>query len=343
MTGVLDLSGFGSGARSSGGGAFRPRSIIVAGGAGFVGSHLCGELVASGHSVLCVDNLQTGRKRNIAHLAGSDRFRFVEHDIIAPLTIHGPVDEIYNLACAASPPLYQRDPIHTFRTCVYGAMNLLELARAKNARILQSSTSEVYGDPEVSPQSERYRGAVNTVGPRACYDEGKRAAETLFWEFGAHQGVETRIARIFNTYGPQMHPEDGRVVSNFIVQALLGQDLTVYGDGTQTRSFCYISDLIDGLLRLMASDAKQPVNLGNPVEFTIGDLAGMVIGLTRSRARVVHAALPVDDPRQRKPDITLARTLLGWEPAVSLDRGLAHTIAALAAELGLPQQKGAVA
>jgi UDP-glucuronate decarboxylase len=312
------------------------KSILVAGGAGFVGSHLCDVLICRGHHVICVDNLQTGRIGNVAHLMAHTRFHFLEHDIINPLQIDGPVDQIYNLACAASPPLYQIDPIHTFKTCVYGSMNLLELAKAKGARILQSSTSEVYGDPEISPQPETYRGVVNTVGPRACYDEGKRAGETLFWEFGQHQGVNTRIARIFNTYGPRMHPDDGRVVSNFIVQALRGEDITIYGDGSQTRSFCYIDDLIDGLMRLMASDEKMPVNLGNPGEFTMLELAQMVLDQTGARAALVRRPLPQDDPRQRKPDITRAQRLLGWTPSIALEQGLALTVAHFAAELGLP-------
>jgi UDP-glucuronate decarboxylase len=310
--------------------------ILITGGAGFVGSHLCDALIARGHHVLCIDNLQTGRMANIAHLSGHPRFRFRSHDIVAPLAVEGPLDEIYNLACAASPPLYQKDPIHTFKTCVYGSMNLLDLAKAKGARILQSSTSEVYGDPEISPQPETYRGAVNTVGPRACYDEGKRAGETLFWEFGQHQGVQTRIARIFNTYGPRMHPDDGRVVSNFIVQALRGDDITIYGDGTQTRSFCYIDDLVDGLMRLMASDEAMPVNLGNPGEFTMIELARMVLRQTGAVAALVRRPLPHDDPRQRKPDIRRAQNLLGWAPTVPLEQGLALTITHFAAELGLP-------
>ncbi len=311
-------------------------TILVAGGAGFVGSHLCDALIARGHHVICADNLQTGRAGNVAHLLPHPHFRFLQHDIIAPLHIDGPLDQIYNLACPASPPLYQKDPIHTFKTCVYGTMNLLELAKGKGARILQSSTSEVYGDPEISPQPETYRGAVNTVGPRACYDEGKRAGETLFWEFGAHQGVQTRIARIFNTYGPRMHPDDGRVVSNFVVQALRGEDITIYGDGSQTRSFCYIDDLINGLMRLMASDETMPVNLGNPGEFTMRELAQMVLHQTGARATLVRRPLPQDDPRQRKPDITRAQRILGWTPTIALQQGLGLTIAHFAAELGLP-------
>ncbi len=314
----------------------RAKVILIAGGAGFVGSHLCDALIGNGHAVICVDNLQTGRAGNVAHLMTHPRFRFHQHDIITPLMIDGPLDEIYNLACAASPPLYQKDPIHTFKTCVYGSMNLLELAKSKGARILQSSTSEVYGDPEISPQPESYRGVVNTVGPRACYDEGKRAGETLFWEFGQHQGVETRIARIFNTYGPRMHPDDGRVVSNFIVQALRGDAITIYGDGLQTRSFCYVDDLVDGLMRLMSSDEAMPVNLGNPGEFTMLELAQMVLDQTGSHAALVRRPLPQDDPRQRKPDIRRAQSLLGWAPTVPLHQGLARTIAHFAAELGLP-------
>jgi UDP-glucuronate decarboxylase len=315
------------------------KSILVAGGAGFVGSHLCDALIRRGHHVICIDNLQTGRASNVAHLIAHPRFHFLQHDIINPLQIDGPLDQIYNLACAASPPLYQKDPIHTFKTCVYGSMNLLELAKEKGARILQSSTSEVYGDPEISPQPESYRGAVNTVGPRACYDEGKRAGETLFWEFGQHQGVETRIARIFNTYGPRMHPDDGRVVSNFIVQALRGEDITIYGDGSQTRSFCYIDDLVDGLMRLMASDEAMPVNLGNPGEFTMLELAQMVLQQTGAQAALVRRPLPQDDPRQRKPDITRAQRILGWTPDVRLEQGLALTVAHFAAELGLPARR----
>jgi UDP-glucuronate decarboxylase len=284
--------------------------------------------------VVCVDSLLTGRRSNLASVIEHPRFRFVEADIIAPVSIEGAVDEIYNLACAASPPLYQADPIHTFRTCVMGSLNLLELAKQKRARILLASTSEVYGDPEISPQPEGYRGNVNTVGPRACYDEGKRAAETLFWEFGAHQGVETRIARIFNTYGPRMRPDDGRVVSNFIVQALTGADLTIHGDGQQTRSFCYVDDLIEGLMRLMASDVTEPVNLGNPGEFTIGELAAIVLAQTDSTSRLRRLPLPVDDPRQRKPDITRALTRLSWQPSVPLSEGLDRTIRHFSEVLG---------
>ncbi|ODM43628.1 UDP-glucuronic acid decarboxylase family protein [Cereibacter johrii] len=312
---------------------FRRRKVIlVTGGAGFVGSHLCERLIAEGHSVVCLDNLLTGRKQNVAGLLDHPQFRFLEQDILSRIDWQGPLDEIYNLACAASPPLYQRDPIHTFRTCTEGVLNLLALARATGARILQASTSEVYGDPEISPQHEGYRGCVNTVGPRACYDEGKRAAETLFWEFGAHQGLEVRIARIFNTYGPRMSPEDGRVVSNFIVQALTRSDITLYGDGMQTRSFCYVDDLVAGLMALMASEVSEPVNLGNPGEFTMRELAEMVLAQTGSPSRLVHRPLPVDDPRQRRPDISQAARLLGWAPTVPLAEGIARTIRHFAGE-----------
>ncbi len=291
-----------------------------------MGSHLCQRFLNEGHQVICLDNLQTGSIRNITPFFDASGFRFIEHDICEPVSVAGRIDEIYNMACAASPGRYQADPIHTSRTCFQGALNLLELAKDKGARILLSSTSEIYGDPEVSLQSEEYRGSVNTCGPRACYDEGKRIAETLFWEFGAHQGVETRIARIFNTYGPNMDPEDGRVVSNFIVQALQDQDLTIYGTGEQTRSFCFVSDLVDGLVRLMASDEKMPVNLGNPGEFTMLELARKVAKMTRTRAGIVHKPLPQDDPRQRRPDISKAADVLGWAPEVALEQGLETTI-----------------
>jgi UDP-glucuronate decarboxylase len=306
---------------------FLNRTVLIAGGAGFLGSALGKRLHAEGANVICVDNLLTGDMKNIEGLIGLPRFSFVRADIIKPLQIDGPVDEIYNLACPASPPRYQIDPIHTFRTCVDGTLNLLQLAEQKSARILQSSTSEVYGDPEISLQGEDYRGNVNTCGPRACYDEGKRAGETLFWEYGAHRGVETRIARIFNTYGPNMHPDDGRVVSNFIVQALRGTPLTIYGDGSQTRSFCYVDDLVEGLIRLMASREKMPVNLGNPGEFTMLSLAEKVLAKVGSDVPITFHPLPVDDPRQRRPDITRARELLNWAPTVPLDRGLDMTIA----------------
>lgn len=305
-----------------------PQRILIAGGAGFVGGHLCDRLVADGHEVICLDNLLTGRLANILHLLDHPRFEFVLHDIISPLPDLGHIDQIYNLACAASPRKYQADPVHTFKTNVWGAINLLELANEHNARILQSSTSEVYGDPTISPQPESYHGNVNTVGPRSCYDEGKRAAETLFHDFHETRGVRTRIARIFNTYGPGMCPTDGRVISNFVVQALSGADITVYGDGTQTRSFCFISDLLDGLMGLMAAPDSlcDPVNLGNPVEFTMNELAQTVRQTIGSRSNIRHLDLPVDDPKQRKPDISAAKAHLGWMPKVSLAAGLAQTI-----------------
>ncbi len=284
------------------------------------------------HEVLSLDNLQTGRLGNLQPLMAHPRFSFMRHDVTQPVAIDGPLDEVWNLACAASPPLYQRDPLHTFRTCIFGTTHLLDLARAKGARFLQASTSEVYGDPEVSPQSEEYRGCVNTWGPRACYDEGKRAAETLCFEY-ARLGVTVRVARIFNTYGPRMGPEDGRVVSSLVVQALRGEPLTINGDGSQTRSFCYVDDLVEGLLRLMASDADGPVNLGNPGEFTMLELAAMVLEITGSNSEIIHQALPIDDPRQRCPDISRARNALGWEPQVPLMAGLEQTIAHVRAEL----------
>jgi UDP-glucuronate decarboxylase len=313
----------------------REKRIIVTGGAGFVGSHLCDRLVAQGHHILCVDNLETGRTANIEHLANNPRFEFRLHDVIAPLKVQGDVHEIYNLACAASPPKYQIDPVHTFKTSVIGALNLLDLAREKGARILQASTSEVYGDPEISPQQEDYRGAVNTFGPRACYDEGKRGAETLFHDYNDRYGVVTKIARIFNTYGPRMNADDGRVVSNFIVQALSGRDITIYGSGEQTRSFCYVDDLVTGLVALMATtpDRSSPVNLGNPGEFTILQLSELVLQKTASVSRLVYEALPVDDPRQRRPDTTRAADWLGWAPTVALSEGLDRTIAHFATEL----------
>jgi UDP-glucuronate decarboxylase len=305
-----------------------PKVVLIPGGAGFIGSNLCARLVEQGDYVICLDNLLTGRMSNIAPLLMHPRFRFFRHDIIDPFEITGPVMRIYNLASPASPPKYQKDPIHTFKTSVLGAMNLLDLARAKGARILQSSTSEVYGDPEVVPQPESYRGLVNTVGPRSCYDEGKRAAETLFHEMHQQHGVDIRIARIFNTYGPKMDPEDGRVISNFIVQSLRGQALTIYGDGSQTRAFCYVDDMLDGLMSLMEVETvgAGPVNLGNPGEFTIADLAGKVLALTGNAAGVEYHDLPIDDPRRRRPDITRARNLLGWAPKVALEQGLRATV-----------------
>ncbi|RCW80854.1 UDP-glucuronic acid decarboxylase family protein [Phyllobacterium bourgognense] len=304
----------------------RPRHILVTGGAGFLGSHLCERLLKAGHTVICVDNFSTGLERNIRHLRNFDRFSVLKHDVIHPIDIE--VDEIYNLACPASPPHYQADPVHTMKTCVLGALNLLELAARTGARIFQASTSEIYGDPLVHPQVEGYWGNVNSFGPRSCYDEGKRSAETLFFDFNKKHHVEIKVARIFNTYGPHMRPDDGRVVSNFIVQALKGQDITIYGDGSQTRSFCFVNDLIDGFQQLMATEPSftGPVNLGNPVEFTILELAEMVIQMTGSRSKTIRNPLPTDDPRQRRPDISLARRELGWQPMVPLATGLEKTI-----------------
>lgn len=303
------------------------RTILVAGGAGFLGSHLCELLIRKGHRVVCIDNFSTGRPENVRHLRSSGAFTLLRHDVVDPIDLK--VDEIYNLACPASPPHYQADPIHTTKTSVLGALNLLENAARYNARILQASTSEVYGDPNVHPQVESYWGNVNPFGPRSCYDEGKRCAETLFHDFGRMRGVEIKIVRIFNTYGPRMRPDDGRVISNFIVQALQDRDITIHGDGSQTRSFCFVDDLIDGFLRMMASPPSLtgPINLGNPVEFTVGELAEQVLALTGSRSRVVHRPLPTDDPRQRRPDISLAMRELGWQPRVVLAEGLKKTIA----------------
>ena len=315
----------------SSGGKTKPENpkaqrVLVTGGAGFLGSHLCELLLREGHHVTCLDNLSTGLWRNIAHLAASERFAFVGHDIVETFDLD--VDRIYNLACPASPPHYQADPVHTTKTSVLGSLNLLDLARRRDARIFQASTSEVYGDPHVHPQVESYWGNVNPFGPRSCYDEGKRCAETLFHDYHERYGVEVKIARIFNTYGPRMRPDDGRVVSNFIVQALKGEDITVYGDGSQTRSFCFVDDLIDGFLRLMNSPGSftGPVNLGNPGEFTVRELAELVIEITGSTSGIVHRPLPVDDPRQRRPDISLAIRELDWRPRVALSTGLARTI-----------------
>src|SRR5215211_7740020 len=304
-------------------------TVVVTGGAGFIGSHLCDRLVQKGHKVVCVDNLLTGHMTNIRPLLNHPRFEFIRHDVREPLAIRGPVDRVYNLACPASPQHYQRDPVATLQTCVSGAYNVLELAREKNAKILQASTSEVYGDPEVHPQPESYRGAVNPVGPRACYDEGKRAAETLFMDYHRMHNLNVRLVRIFNTYGPRMHPFDGRVVSNFIRQALRGEDITIFGDGSQTRSFCYRDDLVEGMLRMMdgPDDFVGPVNLGNPDEFTILELANLVIELTGNPAKVIHKDLPVDDPTRRRPDIRLAKEKLGWQPKTKLREGLEKTIA----------------
>jgi UDP-glucuronate decarboxylase len=301
--------------------------ILVTGGAGFLGSHLCDRLLRAGHDVLCVDNFFTGNKRNIAHLYGNPYFEVKRHDVTFPLYVE--IDHIYNLACPASPIHYQFDPVQTTKTSVHGAINMLGLAKRVKARILQASTSEVYGDPEIHPQVESYWGRVNPIGIRSCYDEGKRCAETLFFDYHRQHGLDIKVVRIFNTYGPRMHPNDGRVVSNFIVQALKGGDLTIYGDGQQTRSFCYVDDLIEAIIRMMntAADFPGPVNIGNPGEFTMLELAEKVIKLTGSKSRLMHQPLPSDDPKQRQPDITLAREKLGWEPKVGLDDGLKETIA----------------
>lgn len=302
------------------------KRILVTGGAGFIGSHLCERLLASGHDVLCVDNFYTGRRDNVAHLLEQPRFELLRHDICLPLYVE--VDEIYNLACPASPIHYQLDPIKTTKTSVLGVLNMLGLAHRTGARILQASTSEVYGDPLVHPQREDYRGNVNPIGPRSCYDEGKRCAETLFFDYRRQHGLNIKIARIFNTYGPRMYIEDGRVVSNFAVQALRGEAITLYGTGEQTRAFCYVDDLVEGLLRLMATapEFTGPVNLGNPEEITIRDLAKKIIALTSSRSELVFSPLPDDDPVQRCPNIDLARQQLGWEPTVSLNVGLRKTL-----------------
>jgi UDP-glucuronate decarboxylase len=301
--------------------------ILVTGGAGFLGSHLCDRLIADGHDVTVIDNLFTGRKQNIAHLLQHPRFEFVRHDVIDPFKFE--VDQIYNLACPASPPHYQFNPIKTTKTSVMGAINCLGLAKRVKARVFQASTSEVYGDPAVHPQPESYWGNVNPIGKRSCYDEGKRCAETLFFDYHRENGVDIRVVRIFNTYGPRMHEADGRVVSNFIVQALRGQDITIYGDGSQTRSFCYVDDLIEGWLRLMAqTETVGPVNLGNPGEFTMLQLAELTLKLVGGKSKIVHRPLPADDPKQRRPDITLAQKVLGgWTPQVPLEEGLARTIA----------------
>jgi UDP-glucuronate decarboxylase len=302
------------------------KRALVTGGAGFLGSHLCDRLAAAGDDILCVDNYFTGRKDNIAHLLTTPQFEALRHDVTFPLYVE--VDEIYNLACPASPIHYQFDPVQTTKTSVIGAINMLGLAKRVGAKILQSSTSEVYGDPTVHPQTEEYRGNVNPLGPRACYDEGKRCAETLFFDYHRQHKLQIKVARIFNTYGPRMHPNDGRVVSNFIVQALKGKDITLYGDGMQTRAFCYVEDLVDGLIRLMATgpEVTGPINIGNPYEIPVRELAERVIGLTNSRSKIVHRPLPQDDPTQRCPDITMARRELQWEPKVPLQEGLLRTI-----------------
>jgi UDP-glucuronate decarboxylase len=313
------------------------KRILVTGGAGFLGSHLIDRLLTAGHEVLCVDNLFTGTKRNIEHLHGQPRFEFMRHDVTLPLFVE--VDEIYNLACPASPIHYQHDPVQTTKTSVHGAINLLGLAKRLRCRILQASTSEVYGDPAEHPQRESYWGNVNPIGIRSCYDEGKRCAETLFFDYHRQHGLQIKVARIFNTYGPRMHPADGRVVSNFIVQALNGQPITLYGNGQQTRSFCYVDDLVDGLMRLMDSppDFTGPVNLGNPAEFTIKQLAQLVIEQTGSQSELVYKPLPQDDPQQRRPDISLAGARLSWAPRVPLADGLKPTIAYFKGMLDGPQ------
>jgi len=311
------------------------KRVLVTGGAGFIGSHLCERLLSAGQEVLCVDNFYTGTRRNVAHLLRHERFELMRHDVTFPLYVE--VDEIYNLACPASPIHYQFDPVQTTKTSVHGAINMLGLAKRLKARILQASTSEVYGDPEVHPQREDYWGNVNPIGLRSCYDEGKRCAETLFFDYHRQHRLEIKVARIFNTYGPRMHPADGRVVSNFIVQALRNEDVTIYGDGSHTRSFCYVSDLVDALYRLMASERgfTGPVNLGNPQEFTIRELAELVLRLTRSRSKIVHKPLPADDPAQRQPDIGLAKSALSWSPTVPLEEGLRETIRYFRETLGL--------
>ncbi len=303
------------------------RRVLVTGGAGFLGSHLCERLLADQASVICVDNFFTGARGNIEHLLNHKRFEVIRHDVTFPLYVE--VDEIYNLACPASPIHYQHDPVQTTKTSVHGAINMLGLAKRVKAKILQASTSEVYGDPSIHPQTEDYWGHVNPIGQRSCYDEGKRCAETLFFDYWRQHKLRIKVARIFNTYGPRMHPNDGRVVSNFIVQALLGRDITVFGDGSQSRSFCYVDDLIDGLVRLMATPETEtgPINIGNPEELTMLELANTVIKLTNSRSSIVHQPLPQDDPKQRQPDISRARELLDWSPRVALKDGLAPTIA----------------
>jgi len=319
------------------------KRVLITGGAGFLGSHLCERLLREGANVLCVDNFFTGARRNIEHLVDHKHFDLMRHDVTFPLYVE--VDEIYNLACPASPVHYQHDPVQTTKTSVHGAINMLGLAKRLRARILQASTSEVYGDPDVHPQSETYWGRVNPIGFRSCYDEGKRCAETLFFDYWRQHRLRIKVARIFNTYGPRMHPNDGRVVSNFIVQALLGRDITVYGDGTQTRAFCYVDDLIDGLIRLMKTkdEVTGPINIGNPDEFSIATLAATVIDLTGSASRVVHKPLPQDDPRQRRPDISSAKAVLGWSPRTPLADGLKKTIAYFEGLLREPGLRAALA
>ncbi|MFN5445807.1 MAG: UDP-glucuronic acid decarboxylase family protein [bacterium] len=302
------------------------KKILVTGGAGFLGSHLCESLLCEGHDVLCVDNFFTGSKDNIKHLISNSRFELMRHDVTFPLYVE--VDQIYNFACPASPVHYQFDPVQTTKTSVHGAINMLGLAKRVRARILQASTSEIYGDPEVHPQTEDYCGRVNPIGIRSCYDEGKRCAETLFFDYHRQHDVDIKVVRIFNTYGPRMHPEDGRVVSNFIVQALKGEDITIFGDGSQTRSFCYVDDLIKGIIKMMQTGPglTGPVNIGNPSEFTIAELAQKVISLVNSKSRIIYLPLPQDDPKQRQPDISLAKEKLNWEPSIVLTDGLVKTI-----------------
>lgn len=305
---------------------YHRKRILITGGAGFLGSHLSQRLLNEGNEVLCLDNFFTGTKDNVLHLMDNPNFELIRHDVEFPLHIE--CDEIYNLACPASPPHYQHNPIHTNKTSVLGAINMLGLAKRQNAKIMQASTSEVYGDPQVHPQTEDYWGNVNPIGIRSCYDEGKRCAETFFFDYHREHGLKIKVARIFNTYGPNMHPNDGRVVSNFIIQALKGEDITIYGDGSQSRSFCYVDELIDGFIRLMASDDKftGPVNLGNPVEFTIKELAEKIIKMTDSKSKLTLKPLPQDDPKQRQPNIALAKKELGWEPEIKLEDGLVKTI-----------------
>jgi len=303
------------------------KRILVTGGAGFLGSHLCDRLVARGDDVLCVDNFYTGSKQNVAHLFGKSNFELMRHDVTFPLYVE--VDEIYNLACPASPVHYQHDPVQTTKTSVHGAINMLGLAKRCKAKILQASTSEVYGDPEIHPQPEEYWGQVNPIGIRSCYDEGKRCAETLFFDYWRQHSLRIKVVRIFNTYGPRMHPDDGRVVSNFIMQALRGEDITLYGDGQQTRSFCYVDDLIDAMMRMMDTpdDFTGPVNIGNPGEFSMKELAEQVLTLTGSKSKIIHLPMPSDDPKQRKPDLALAKKMLDWHPTIPLKNGLEKTIA----------------
>ncbi len=309
------------------------KTILITGGGGFLGSHLCERLLENGNDIICLDNFFTGRKENIRHLLDNKRFELIRHDITVPIFLE--VHEVYNLACPASPIHYQYNPVHTVKTNVLGAINMLGLAKRLSAPILQASTSEVYGDPEVHPQKEEYWGNVNPIGPRSCYDEGKRCAETLFFDYHRQIGSRIKVVRIFNTYGPRMHPRDGRVVSNFIVQALTDKDITIYGNGSQTRSFCYVDDLIDGLIRMMATpdEITGPINIGNPNEFTISDLAQQVLKLTNSSAKIIYKKLPDDDPKRRKPDINKAREILQWQPHTALEAGLKQTIAYFASEL----------